>query len=412
MTYIHFFDSIAIESVCACLASPPEKLIVIGSNGNAMRRYARAVASMLHRRGFIIDTEVRTVSSNSLQSVYSLLCEIMDKEGNCSFCLNGGDELALVAVGMLHAKYGTRPKLHRFNLFRGTVVDLHKDGREDFFEAPHISVEEIIVLFGGKIVYENEKPEGTRRWDLNSGFVSDIKKAWDICKVNTKTWNNLASALGVLRSHRSEADGVRCSMPVCEYENAMKAENGRVFYSEPLLRKLIKSGLVTDYSKSSVFSVTFKDEQVMRLLTVAGLSLELYVFLAAKNASSRGKKTYDDVLNGVFIDWDGIVTSDGSTFDTENEIDIMMMRGGVPVFVSCKNGYFDSNELYKLSSVAERFGGKRAKKVLVTSSISSLGRSANYIRERAADMGITLIDNIKTLSESELSKRLSSLWIT
>ena len=167
MTYIHFFDGISIESVCACIVSPPEKLVVIGSNGNAMRRYSRVVAAMLHRRGHLIQTEVRTVPVNDIQSVYSLLCEIMEKDGDCSVCLNGGDELALVATGMLHEKYGTRPKLHRFNLVKGSVVDLHKDGREESFDAPVITVEEMIALFGGKVVYSNEKPDGTILWDMN-----------------------------------------------------------------------------------------------------------------------------------------------------------------------------------------------------------------------------------------------------
>ncbi len=412
MTYIHFFDGISIESVCACIASPPKKLIVIGNNGNAMRRYSRSISAILHRRGHLIETEVRTVPTNDLRAIYALLCELMENEGSCSVCLNGGDELALVATGMLYEKYGTRPKLHRFNLVRGSVVDLHKDGREESFEAPVISVEEMISLFGGKVVYENEKPDGTRRWDLNAEFVADIEKAWEICKVNTKTWNNFVSALGVLYAYRDETDGVCCSMSASEYEDAMEDENGRIYYSEPLMDRLRKSGLIRAFSKGPKFSVTFKNEQVMRMLTVAGLALELKVYLAALNAGSGGKKTYDDVLNGVFVDWDGIVTSDGASFDTENEIDIMMMRGGIPVFISCKNGYFDSNELYKLNSVAERFGGKHAKKAIVTSSLSSLGKSANYLRERAEDMGIVLIDNIKTTTDSALEKRLSTLWLS
>ena len=72
MTYIQFFRAISLESVCACLASPPEKLIVIGENEQAMRRYARTVSSMLHRRGKLIATEVRSVPKGDLQAVYSL----------------------------------------------------------------------------------------------------------------------------------------------------------------------------------------------------------------------------------------------------------------------------------------------------------------------------------------------------
>ena len=94
------------------------------------------------------------------------------------------------------------------------------------------------------------------------------------------------------------------------------------------------------------------------------------VFLAALEAQENdGTKTYNDVMNGVYIDWDGDISTDQNGYDTENEIDVIMMHGMVPVFVSCKNGYVDKDELYKLNAVATRFGGKYAKKVLVATSL-------------------------------------------
>ena len=82
----------------------------------------------------------------------------------------------------------------------------------------------------------------------------------------------------------------------------------------------------------------------------------------------------------------------------------------VPVFISCKNGVLTSDELYKLNTVANRFGGKYAKKVLVTTAISSLGEAGKYIRQRAGDMKIRIIDDIHTLSDEEIEKKLRTLW--
>ena len=147
----------------------------------------------------------------------------------------------------------------------------------------------------------------------------------------------------------------------------------------------------------------------MRLLTVAGLALELKVFKAASFVEKFGKKVYDSAVNGVCIDWDGRVHDHGAGYDTENEIDVMLTRGGIPTFISCKNGFFDANELYKLSSVAQRFGGEYAKKVLVASSLKKLGNSAGYILERARDMDITVIDGITEMSDQELERRLVNI---
>ena len=110
---------------------------------------------------------------------------------------------------------------------------------------------------------------------------------------------------------------------------------------------------------------------------------------------------YSDVKTGVYIDWDGIVYDDGRA-DVDNEMDVILMDGLIPVFVSCKNGTVDSNELYKLAVVSERFGGKYVRKVLVTTQLDEMGYKAEYIRARAKDMGIRIVENPDEMSEKEL----------
>ena len=409
MTYIEFFEEVSIENVCACIACPPEKVILVGSNGDRMRQYSRAYQSLLSSRGHSVSFEVKTVNPNDLNAIYRLLCEITDDEENISIGLNGGGDLFILASGMLYERNGYIPKIHRFNLKKGIIYDLHKDGRVESFDAPPLTVEEIVSLYGGVVYSEEEKRGGTYRWELTEDFCRDIEFAWNICKVNTKTWNNFINTLGFLRDNRGESEGVRISCRIDILERAMEAERNKPYYSDSLMNRLKAYGLVTEYSRGDVYSVTFKNEQVMRMLTVAGLALELKVFTAASFAEKFGKKVYDSVLNGVCIDWDGRVHDHGESYDTENEIDVMLTRGGIPTFISCKNGFFDANELYKLSSVAQRFGGEYAKKVLVASSLKKLGNSAGYILERARDMDITVIDGVAEMSSKEIVHRIANL---
>jgi len=88
------------------------------------------------------------------------------------------------------------------------------------------------------------------------------------------------------------------------------------------------------------------------------------------------------------------------------------MHDVVPVFISCKNGIVTSDELYKLNTVAERFGGSYAKKVLVATAIDSLGEAGEYLRQRAKDMNIRLLDNICEMDDAELLRRMKGLWNT
>ena len=99
-----------------------------------------------------------------------------------------------------------------------------------------------------------------------------------------------------------------------------------------------------------------------------------------------------------------------SGHDTVNEVDVMLMHGTVPVFISCKNGYVDAEELYKLETVAERFGGKYAKRVLVATSIDALGDAGEYLRQRAKDMNIRIIEGVQDMDDGELLKRVRTLW--
>ena len=172
--------------------------------------------------------------------------------------------------------------------------------------------------------------------------------------------------------------------------------------------ELERKGLLQTQRKDGIFSVAYKNAQVKRCLTKAGQVLEMKVFLAALEATEKnGERSYDDVMNGVYIDWDGTVHAGQDVADTENEIDVMMMYGMIPVFVSCKNGVTDINELYKLDAVAARFGGAYAKRVVVATSLGD-SMTSEYFRMRAADMNIRLVENVQELNDREWNRALRS----
>ena len=78
----------------------------------------------------------------------------------------------------------------------------------------------------------------------------------------------------------------------------------------------------------------------------------------------RNKIGNDDCRIGVHIDWDGVIHQSRGD-DVLNEIDVLSLYKNIPVFISCKNGHVDQHALYELETVANRFGGKYAKKILV-----------------------------------------------
>ena len=109
---------------------------------------------------------------------------------------------------------------------------------------------------------------------------------------------------------------------------------------------------------------------------------------------------FADIGIGTIVDWDGVVHGDvTNAVDTRNEIDIILMRYLVPLFISCKNGEVHTEALYELQTVAEKFGGDYVKKILIATYISRDKESRKYIMQRARDMNIDIIENADKLDK-------------
>ena len=121
-----------------------------------------------------------------------------------------------------------------------------------------------------------------------------------------------------------------------------------------------------------------KNNMIRDCLLDAGCLLELHTYYERRNT---GK--YSDCRVGVHIDWDGIINS--YEVDVENEIDVMLLEGKTPIFISCKNGKVNQMALYELDAVAGRFGGKYVKKELAATQQISQG----YVK-RAEEMSIKI----------------------
>ena len=414
MTYIEFFTTAAVENICACLTNAPERVVLIGDKLKLMKRHAQRYQELFAQRGHRIEFVCRTVNKNNLQSIVDSLCWIVENFGDCAFGLTGGEDLYLVAMGIVYERFRNKGvKMHRFNIRNGTVIDCDQDGvtiaenRE-----PVLRIEENIRLYGGDVIFEDVEPGTTVRWDMNEEFAADIKKMWQICKAyKVKRWNTQINVFASAEEMAGLNEGLTTVANVRHLKTRLLHTGEDMVFHRDIVEALYDSKLLTDYFyDENELRLTYKNPQVKRCLTKAGQALEMIVYLAALQAKDEQGPVYHDVLNGVCIDWDGVISQEQGTYDTRNEIDVMMMHGSVPVFVSCKNGFVKIDELYKLSAVAEQFGGCYAKKVLVASALDTLGNHAEYIRNRAADMGIRLIDDVQTMDEQELQRVVKSFW--
>lgn len=416
MTYIEFFDKIASENISACLTYAPDRVIYIGDNAKLMKKHIANYQRVFSNRGHSIEFLFKTVSKSNLDNAIALLAELVETYDDCVFDITGGEEILTLALGIVYSKYPDKNiQIHKFNLRNNTVYDCDKDGTTIYRDTPTLSIEENIKIYGGEVVYGSIDEEGTYQWDLNPDFLNDIKLIWNICKGNVRYWN---MQIGILEA--AEAVGGRGEDELttiasrAAVEQHLAQNRAKYKIAKGIIAYLLKYGLLTYFEDDeTTLTVSYKNEQVKKCLTKAGQALEMKIYTVAKDILDKdGVRVYDDALNGVVIDWDGEFHDESveEEYDTENEIDIMLMHDIVPVFISCKNGIVTADELYKLNTVAERFGGQYSKKVLVATSISDFGEQGMYLRQRAKDMNIKIIEGVQDLDDIELEKKLKNIW--
>ena len=412
MTIVEFYDKTAVENMASTLLCSPDKVIFVGDNEKRMVRSIENYKKLAEDRGIDVEFIPQKLSRNNLQNCINVLSNIVETNEDCIFDIEGGDEIYHIALGVIFEKYGNRIQIHRFNIHTNALTDCDADGKVCATSPVELSIDENIRLYGGRIITSDEVEGGMYNWNFNDDFAKDIELMWMLCTKNTGRWNGQIGCISKLCAESRLNSELEFDASMEIVTTIMKKNNAYVNQFLLLLRDLEIYGLIRNlFYNDNVVSFVFKNEQVKRCLTVAGRLLEVFAALNATRATDKkGNILYNDVRTGVYIDWDCVVAPEFTT-DVANEIDVIVMKGLTPVFISCKNGHFDVDELYKLSVVAERFGGKYARKVIIASESLEDSTKGKYLKARGKDMGIRFIDDIDKMPQSQIDKEFRSLWL-
>ena len=413
MVVVEFFSDIPIDNMISTLTGCPDKVILVGQSKIIKRsgqNYKKFLASIGNDR---TEIDYCSIIPHNLGNIVKALEKIVMEYSECHFDLTGGDELAMAAIGIIYERFGGKGiKLHQYNIKTGAVYDCDMDGRVFSSEIPSLTVEQNIILHGGSIVTDAQRSGSTYSWNFTESFEKDVFAMWEICRKNCALWNYQVTMLSEIMTFNSAADDeLQLCANMADVEVYLRTK-GNSLNLDGIFDKLVEAGMLVGFGMDDeMLQFRFKDKQVKMCLTKAGTLLELVTLLSARRITKEdGKPYFTDARTGVMIDWDGIVhnNKDGNV-DTENEIDVILMKGVVPIFISCKNGKIPDDELYKLNTVAEQFGSGYAKKVLVAADMGKKANSRKYFLERAKDMGIQIIENVHTMSPEKFENILKNI---
>ncbi len=385
-TIIEIYDEEQIYNVLAITEFKPKNVVYIGTRKLKSKKLKTSIISCYRSLGIEVRCYFYSTDMLSISSIKNELLTIEKEFPNYVIDLTGGSEVALVAVGMLAKEYGI--PLMRYDKYESRYRNIFNCPiAEKLISAPHFTVEAFMKLAGSEI-----KQHGHIAIDsLDHMTAQDIFRAWDIFKRQYQSWHRMVLYLQQVSKRTSDSKELSVSAPTLIYSGE------RIVNCETMLmNELAAARLILDYSqKNGRVSFRYKNELMRSCLIDTGICLELYVY-----ATAMQSREFDDVKISVVVDWDGDLEA---RINTLNEIDVMLVHGQVPLFVSCKSGSPNVVALNEIKMLASQFGGENGRAVLVT--MADVRTNDPFLYQRAADMGVALID-YTDLIDDKLEKKL------
>lgn len=382
---IEFFDREPIENIVTCLHFQMDKVIFFGQRDTMTGEAREITERALRETCGVGDVSFVELSMKDIDRVLQEITRVVRQEegrgDKCFFDLTGGADMLLVAMGMYSATHNI--PMHRFDISEGELKILNTDAAhiDECVKSRHIAltIDDLVQLHGGVIDYGMQKKFKNNLSDRS--FRQAINALWQVASANMRQWNGFSSVLKATKATVESA--------LEESLNREKvrriAGNNYVIGSESVfidyLKKLEQIKCIenlTIYTDRIAFR--YQSNHLRNCLLDAGSVLELQTYYERLESG-----LYDDCKIGTHLKWGTDAADTG--YMVNNEIDVLLLRGYVLTFISCKGGAADQMALYELDTVASRFGGKYAIKELVTASSVE-----THHRQRAEEMGISVIE--------------------
>lgn len=379
-----------IDNVITNLNFKIDKTVYFGYAEN-IRRYGTVLEDFLKK--YCGNTEVSFIQvpkgrlKDTLGIMRSAVQDEKDRGSKVFFDVTGGDPLPLVAIGILSTETDT--PMHIFNIDKENFRELEEGADYEISrEVPRrkvpFTIDMLIELRGGAVKSSTRKKNKVLDNETN---IATAEKVAALFEKHTGEWGRLVKGLNSCMAEDGEGIYHIDYNKVADYFYPAFTGTMRNFVGEIRKQGLIKMFSNEEDEKRFRFISDFAHDN----LTEEGAALELRTCLELR-------KKYGQAQAGVQVDWNGITDE---IHDVENEIDVIALDGYIPVIVSCKCGnQANKDAIYELETVAERFGGKYARKVLV-----SAKNMSPVDLNRAREMGIEVQVINKNIKVKNYNKR-------
>lgn len=390
-TIVEFWDEEPMNNVYGALACSPDRILYLASPGQVRTRRRKSIPRFLSGMGQKPEIVFREMPEADLEGVSLVLEEILDREEEVCFDLTGGSEIAMAALGQLSIR--REIPMIRFNLKTGRT-ELFQNCSNAWLPRPDLlfCCRDIVNLMGGLLLNSHGHFDGR---DMDEELKGDSLKIWSVYQNYYKQWSTQVFYLQ--KMNVSGRDPLFVQAPRIVHRDAYNM----VACNEKILQELEEAKIISELKiQDKQVCFRYKNGKLKEMLAIAGIWLEIYCFLAARESG-----VFQDAQISALINWDGKTGAKDSE-EVHNEIDVLLVRGLTPVFISCKSGAVNASSLYEISVLARELGGANAKKVLATT--MPLHSNAPNVVSRARQMGVELVE-VQGMSLTRLGRRLAEI---
>lgn len=387
---IEVFDKELIENIVTCLNYKMDKVVFFGQEDIMTEEAKKITKQALKKLCDIEAVEFEVLSMKDIDRVFATITKVVEREiargSKCFFDLTGGGDMVLVAMGMYSATHNI--PMHRFDIDDGQmrILNLDADHIDQCVEKREIklTIEDLVQLQCGTVAQDMQK--GFKDGLADADLRQDIYALWQVAARDMDKWSEFSAVLKAAKTSKfNKFDPETVPVEWLEREKVQSAVDkqqkipGEQDFTA-YLEELQTAGCIDKVTTHRDWiSFSYKNNHIRSWMLDAGSLLELHTYFERLDSG-----LYDDCKIGTHLKWGDETTDNG--YMVNNEIDVLLLRGYVLTFISCKAGNPDQMALYELDTVASRFGGKYAQKELVTA-----GKMEIHHARRAQEMGITVV---------------------
>lgn len=391
-TLIELYDERPFENVLSTEMFKPETTVYLCPAEVAQNKdLHQKIRSYFRHRG--LSTEIVFLESSIYRTdkLKKQLTQITETYPDCALDITGGTDAALFAGGQVSME---RPlSVFTYSRKQNRFFDI---SNAPFSESVPCDityqVEDFFMMAGG--VMRSGRVDNA----ILSRYEGIIDGFFDVFLNHRKKWNDFVTYMQRVSQVPKTENKEDQYIPLhIEANYTVKGNFGnKIDADEGIFRDLEKLGMLinVEIRKGEDVAFDFADEQIRAWLRDVGSVLEVYIYKKCRDTG-----IFNDVRTSAVVDWDKDQTKDG----VSNEIDVMAVKGVLPLFISCKVCDIATEALNELAILKDRFGGLGAKAMIV-----SAEECRAITRHRASGLDIEVVD-LEDLKNGNVTDHLITL---